>query len=131
MRKNYLLIVTLILIFCSSCRQQYHNEPTDGGPCSYNHHYYPAIVFDIQPLNDTYSDMALLLYMNDEPDTIYYSMEANGNLQKTVLDSLHIKPGDTLTYEYMEITEGSCTPEIYNLLLERYISKEKAVPQAD
>lgn len=130
MYKLYFVSIVTLCFFVA-CNHQHHTEPTDGGSCSYEHNYYPAVVYDIQSVNETYCDMALLLYMSDEPDTIYYSTEANGNLQKAALDSLNIKPGDTLAYEHMQITEGSCTPDIYNLLLERYISKEKAVPQAD
>lgn len=124
MNKPYLLIATLILSFSTSCHEQHQNELPDGGPCSYNHYYYPAVIYDIEQVNQTYCDLALLLYMNNEPDTIYYSTQANGNLEISILDSLNFKRGDTLAYEHMEITDGSCTPDIYNLLLERYNNKE-------
>jgi hypothetical protein len=118
MKDTRLLLIFLTACLWASC----NNKPVqvDGGPCSYNHYYYPAVITDIWEVNDNYRDMLLVLYMNDTTDTLYYSSEFPGYISKHELDSLGYKPGDTLAYEYMQITEGHCSPDIYMLRNERF-----------
>jgi hypothetical protein len=102
----------------ASCKNQ--PQTPDGGPCSYQHTYYPAVITHILIVNDNYRDIILTVYRNEITDTLYYSSEFPGYISKVELDSLGYKAGDTLTYEHMQITEGHCTPDIYVLRHERF-----------
>lgn len=115
-------ICPFLMLFSVSLLVSCNNKPVqvDGGPCSYNHYYYPAVISEIQEVNDNYREIVLVLYMNDTTDTLYYSSEFPGYISKHEIDSLGYKTGDTLTYEYMQITEGHCSPDIYVLRHERF-----------
>ncbi|MCW5907773.1 MAG: hypothetical protein KIS94_07945 [Chitinophagales bacterium] len=111
-------LLALLMLITASCNNA--TQTPDGGPCAYNHFYYPAVITEILELNNNYRDIILTLYMDGTTDTLYYSSEFPGYISKEELDSLGYKTGDTLTYEYMQITEGHCSPDIYVLRTERY-----------
>lgn len=118
MKANVLGFVGFLIVLLSACKN--NPQTPDGGPCSYQHTYYPAVITEILDVNDNYCDIILTVYRNETTDTLYYSSEFPGYISKTELDSLGYKAGDTMTYEYMQITEGHCTPDIYVLRNERF-----------
>lgn len=96
---------------------------TDGGPCIYNRDTTEARVVDIYPVNakGTYYEVAFATTTDASPDTLYYSSQFSGHLSKQELDSFGFAIGQGYAYEHCSIVSGTCSPDIYTLLLTRYV----------
>lgn len=128
MNNIFVFIVFLVMIVsCQSEKPQIEKEEVeeipDGGPCTYQDHFYPAILLSLDTSSVGDCDFQVVID-RDSHDTVYYH-EARSYLLS--IDSVHqrnLKVGDTITFLERTITEGSCSPRSTLLKLEKF-SAEK------
>jgi hypothetical protein len=113
------LIITATFLF-ASC--QGNDEVPDGGFCSYQSTFYPAVIISLDTLTDERMDLSCVLTSEQGSDTLIYSLVNSNHLLKTEWLELDLSIGDTICYEHRQIVEGSCNPDIFTLKLERFKS---------
>lgn len=113
--------IPFLVVLISSCH--FFESPKDGGPCSYKTDVLPAQVIDLYAIDSNYYEAVFEVKLNDQKlkDTLYYSNEFSGYLDKQMLIKSQLQIGKKYTYEIKEIIDGHCNPRIERLRLNPFI----------
>lgn len=116
--KRVLVFISLSII-ATACTSK--EQTKVGGPCSYTTAMYPAIVISI----DT-GDIVNVWCSIENPhsDTVDYFSSNNRYASLAAIEQAKLKLGDTLIYQHRHITDGTCTPDIFNLLLKEEVANQ-------
>lgn len=115
-----LIGVALLLFVLWKLKPYPRGVEPDGGFCAYEEDYYPAEVIAIEKVQENpaaYEVLFKVWWDEMYSDTLYYSMEFNDYLSDTALQRLDCRLGKYYQYEHSRITEGSCNPDIFRLIM--------------
>ncbi|MBP7511952.1 MAG: hypothetical protein KA981_08475 [Bacteroidia bacterium] len=96
------------------------NKNQEGGPCDYSSTYYPAKVIAIQSIDSNTFDLKIEVDWKGIKDTLYYGNLFPSLITKTTMDTAHIALGAVFKYEHRQIVHGSCNPNIFRIVLEKW-----------
>ena len=102
----------IFLFVVSSC-----SEPADGGPCEYDTDTVSAKVIAVDSNGSDYPDVRIEFPIKPSgTDTMLYYTMNNESLSWKQCDSLGIVVGKEMKVERMYITEGHCSPELFQVV---------------
>ncbi len=100
-------------------------EQVVGSPCAYKTTNYPAQIIAIDDFGADEVDATCLVFLDGYQDTVSYYMENSHGIDPRIIATQELQVGDSVIYEHKEITEGSCSPTLFRLIIKDFKTLKK------